>query len=193
MVETANILHHATARSLLILDEIGRGTSTYDGLSLAWAIVEYVHNHPQLRAKTLFASHYHELLELAEMLPGVRNYNVAVAEEGETVVFTHRIVPGGADRSYGLHVAKLAGLPRAVIQRAEELLATLENADGRTKKPEPDTRKQLALFPHASPLLNELRQLDVNALSPLQALQRLYDWQQRFADGAPGASQESSE
>ncbi len=193
MVETANILHHATARSLLILDEIGRGTSTYDGLSLAWAIVEYVHNHPQLRAKTLFASHYHELLELAEMQPGVRNYNVAVAEEGETVVFTHRIVPGGADRSYGLHVAKLAGLPRAVIQRAEELLATLENADGRAKKPEPDSRKQLALFPHASPLLDELRQLDVNALTPLQALQRLYDWQQRFADGVPSTSQESSE
>lgn len=109
VVETANILHHATARSLLILDEIGRGTSTYDGLSLAWAIVEYVHNHPQLRSKTLFASHYHELLELADLLPGVRNYNVAVAEEGETVVFTHRIVPGGADQSYGLHVAKLAG------------------------------------------------------------------------------------
>jgi DNA mismatch repair protein MutS len=102
-------------------------------------------------------------------------------------------VPGGADRSYGLHVAKLAGLPRAVIQRAEELLATLENADGRAKKPEPDSRKQLALFPHASPLLDELRQLDVNALTPLQALQRLYDWQQRFADGVPSTSQESSE
>jgi DNA mismatch repair protein MutS len=193
MVETANILHHATARSLLILDEIGRGTSTYDGLSLAWAIVEYVHNHPDLRAKTLFASHYHELLELAEMLPGVRNYNVAVAEEGETVVFTHRIVPGGADRSYGLHVAKLAGLPGAVVQRAEELLATLESVDGRAKKPEPDSRKQLALFPRASSLLDELRQLDVNALSPLQALQRLYDWQQRFSESAPGVSQESSE
>ncbi len=193
MVETANILHHATARSLLILDEIGRGTSTYDGLSLAWAIVEYVHNHPHLRAKTLFASHYHELLELAEMLPGVRNYNVAVAEEGETVVFTHCIVRGGADRSYGIHVAKLAGMPRSVIQRAEELLATLESPDGRAKKPEPDSRKQLALFPLASPLLDELRQLDVNALSPLQALQRLYDWQQRFSDREPGVSQQNSE
>ena len=109
MVETANILHHATPRSLLVLDEIGRGTSTYDGLSIAWAIVEYIHNHPRLRAKTLFATHYHELTELAALLPGVRNYNVAVAEDGQAdrVVFLHRIMPGGADRSYGIHVAQL--------------------------------------------------------------------------------------
>ena len=112
MVETSNILNHATPRSLLVLDEIGRGTSTYDGLSLAWAIVEYLHNHPRLRAKTLFATHYHELTDLAALLPGVRNYNVAVTEEGERVVFLHRIIPGGADRSYGIHVAQLAGLPR---------------------------------------------------------------------------------
>jgi DNA mismatch repair protein MutS len=193
MVETANILHHATARSLLILDEIGRGTSTYDGLSLAWAIVEYVHNHPQLHSKTLFASHYHELLELADLLPGVRNYNVAVAEEGETVVFTHRIVPGGADKSYGLHVAELAGLPRAVIKRAEELLATLESADAHEKNPELHSDNKLVPFPQTSPLLEELRQLDVNALSPLQALHRLYDWQQRFTNGAADKNQESSE
>ena len=112
MVETANILHHATNRSLLILDEIGRGTSTYDGLAIAWAVVEYIHNHPGLRAKTLFATHYHELTDLAERLPHVVNFNVAVAEQGDAVVFLHKIVPGAADRSYGVHVAQLAGLPK---------------------------------------------------------------------------------
>ncbi len=122
MVETANILHHATPRSLLILDEIGRGTSTYDGVSIAWAVVEYIHNHPGLRAKTLFATHYHELTQLAELLPGVQNYNVAVSETEGRVVFLHKIVPGGADRSYGIHVGQLAGLPRPVVQRAGEIL-----------------------------------------------------------------------
>ncbi|MGH2522629.1 MAG: DNA mismatch repair protein MutS, partial [Anaerolineales bacterium] len=131
MVEAANILHHATARSLLVLDEIGRGTSTYDGLSLAWAIVEYVHNHPRLKSKTLFATHYHELTDLAALLPGVRNYNVAVTEEGDRVIFLHRIIPGGADRSYGIHVAQLAGLPRPVIARAQEIMAQLESSGGR--------------------------------------------------------------
>ncbi|MBP6179968.1 MAG: DNA mismatch repair protein MutS, partial [Anaerolineales bacterium] len=108
MVEAANILHHATSRSLLILDEIGRGTSTYDGLSIAWGIIEYIHNHPQLRAKTLFATHYHELTQLADLLPGIRNYNVAVSEADNKVVFLHKIIAGGADRSYGIHVAQLA-------------------------------------------------------------------------------------
>ena len=122
MVETANILHHATPRSLLVLDEIGRGTSTYDGVSIAWAVVEYIHNHPRLRAKTLFATHYHELTQLADLLPGVRNYNVAVSEADGQVVFLHKIVPGGADRSYGIHVGQLAGLPRPVVQRAGEIL-----------------------------------------------------------------------
>ena len=112
MIEAANILHHATARSLLILDEIGRGTSTYDGVSIAWAVIEYIHNHPHLRAKTLFATHYHELTQLAELLPGVRNYNVAVSEADGNVVFLHKIVPGGADRSYGIHVAQLPVCPR---------------------------------------------------------------------------------
>ncbi|MDH4137369.1 MAG: DNA mismatch repair protein MutS, partial [Anaerolineae bacterium] len=127
MVETANILNHASARSLLILDEIGRGTSTYDGISIAWSVVEYIHNHPRLRAKTLFATHYHELTELAEILPHVRNYNVAVTEEGDKVIFQHKIVPGSADRSYGIHVAQLAGIPRAVINRATEILSELED------------------------------------------------------------------
>ncbi len=117
MVETANILHHATSRSLLILDEIGRGTSTYDGLAIAWSVLEYVHNHPGLRARTLFATHYHELTDLAERLPHIVNYNVVVSQQGDDVVFLHRIQPGAADRSYGVHVARLAGLPEPVVSR----------------------------------------------------------------------------
>jgi len=115
MVETAYILHHASNRSLLILDEIGRGTSTYDGLSIAWAVIEYIHNHPRLRSRTLFATHFHEMIQLANTFPGVRNYNVAVIETGDSVLFLHKIVPGGADRSYGIHVAQLAGIPGTVI------------------------------------------------------------------------------
>lgn len=181
MVETANILNNATAHSLLILDEIGRGTSTYDGLSLAWAIIEYIHNHPQLRAKTLFATHYHELTDLAELLPGVRNYNVAVSEDGEDVVFLHKIVAGGADRSYGIHVARLAGIPRPVLERAGELLRKLQESSGNmVVRPTAHQAQQMALFPETNPLLDELRQLDVNTLSPIEALNKLYDWQRRF-------------
>ena len=179
MVETANILHHATRRSLLILDEVGRGTSTYDGVSIAWAVVEFVHNHPRLRARTLFATHYHELIRLGELLPGVRNYNVAVSEEGGQVVFLHRIVPGGADRSYGIHVAELAGLPRPVINRAQEILAQLE-ADAGQVRSERAPIRQLALFPQDNPLLDELEALDVTSLTPLEALNKLFEWQRRF-------------
>jgi len=186
MVETANILHHATRRSLLILDEIGRGTSTYDGVSIAWAVVEYIHNHPRLRARTFFATHYHELTRLAETLPGVRNYNVAVAEEAGKVVFLHRIIPGGADRSYGIHVAELAGLPRPVIQRAQEILAQLESDSRRLHAEDRAPSRQLALFPETNPLLDEIRALDVESLTPLEALNRLYEWQKRFA-GEGGA------
>lgn len=182
MVETASILHHATARSLLILDEIGRGTSTYDGLSLAWAIVEYIHNHPKLRAKTLFATHYHELTDLAAMLPGVRNYNVAVSEAGEQVVFLHRIVPGGADRSYGIHVAQLAGLPRPVINRAQSILQQLEAVGGRAVRLSELSAQQVALFPETNPLVDELRTLDVSNLTPLEALSKLYEWRARFVE-----------
>jgi hypothetical protein len=113
MVETANILNNATPRSLLILDEIGRGTSTYDGLAIARAVAEYIHNYPRLGAKTLFATHYHELVELASFLPRVKNYRIAVKDEGDQIIFLRKIVPGGADKSYGIHVAQLAGLPRA--------------------------------------------------------------------------------
>jgi DNA mismatch repair protein MutS len=182
MVETANILHHATRRSLLILDEIGRGTSTYDGLSIAWAVVEYLHNHPRLRARTLFATHFHELTRLAEMLPGVRNYNVAVSDEGGQVVFLHKIVPGGADRSYGIHVAELAGLPRPVINRAQEILAQLEADASEVRLRDRLPAHQMVLFPETNPLLDELGGLDIDAMSPLEALNKLYEWYQRFHD-----------
>ncbi len=182
MVETANILHHATSRSLLILDEIGRGTSTYDGVSIAWAVVEYIHNHPRLRSKTLFATHYHELTQLADLLPGVRNYNVAVSEAEGRVVFLHKIVQGGTDRSYGIHVGQLAGLPRPVVQRAGEILHQLEASSGKAVRLNPDSPRQLALFPETNPLLDELQTLDVNTLSPIEALNKLYEWKRRYLD-----------
>jgi len=184
MVETANLLNHATSRSLLILDEVGRGTSTYDGISIAWAVVEHIHNHPRLQCKTLFATHYHELTLLADLLPHVRNYNVAVAEEKDRVVFLRRIVPGGADRSYGIHVAQLAGLPKPVIRRAEEILAELEQearAPGTTRLSL--EVRQLPLFAVTNPVLEELEGLDVSAMSPLEAISKLYDLQRRAKVG----------
>ena len=179
MVEMANILHHATNRSLLILDEIGRGTSTYDGMSIAWAVVEYIHNHPRLRAKTLYATHYHELTELADILPRVCNYNVGVAEDGDKVIFLHKIVPGGADRSYGIHVAQLAGLPKTVIHRAEEILKELERDSHRAPiRPKRIAEiRQLALFPETSPFIEELKKLDLESMTPLEALNKLYELQ----------------
>ena len=181
MIEAANILHHASSRSLLILDEIGRGTSTYDGLSIAWGMIEYIHNHPHLRAKTLFATHYHELTQLADLLPGVRNYNVAVSEADSKVVFLHKIVPGGADRSYGIHVAQLAGLPSPVIQRANQIMAELEKTSGRAVKIDPHAAQQAMLFPESSPLLSELKELDINSLSPIEALNKLFEWQKKYS------------
>lgn len=182
MVETAEILHHASHRSLLVLDEIGRGTSTYDGLAIAWAIVEYLHNHPRLKPRTLFATHYHELVGLADMLPQVANYNVDVAEEGDKVVFLHQIVPGGADRSYGIHVAQLAGLPRDVINRANEILHELErHAPTTSVTPSRFTSsQQMALFPESSPFLDELKELDVNSMTPLEAINKLYEWKKKY-------------
>ncbi len=185
MVETANILHHATNRSLLILDEIGRGTSTYDGLAIAWAVVEYIHNHPGLRAKTLFATHYHELTDLSERLPHVANFNVSVAEQGDAVVFLHKIVPGAADRSYGVHVAQLAGLPKPVVARAQEILGELEASGAAGPRRSAIDRPvvyQLPLFSAEDPVIAELRALDVNALSPLAALNKLYELQQRVKE-----------
>jgi len=181
MVETANILNHATPRSLLIIDEVGRGTSTYDGISIAWAVVEYIHNNPRVRAKTLFATHYHELTELAELLPRVRNYNVAVAEEGDKVVFLYKVVPGGADRSYGIHVAQLAGLPRPVIHRAEEILEKLEAASRSPISPKRIAEaRQLPLFTTTDPVLEELKSLDVDSLTPLEAITKLYELKRRL-------------
>jgi DNA mismatch repair protein MutS len=176
MVETANLLNHATSRSLLVLDEVGRGTSTYDGISIAWAVVEHIHNHPRLRCRTLFATHYHELTQLADLLPRVRNYNVAVAEERDRVVFLRRIIPGGADRSYGIHVAQLAGLPRPVLHRAEEILDELEQearAPGTT--PRTIEVRQLPLFATNNPLLEELKRLDISTMTPLEAISKLYE------------------
>jgi DNA mismatch repair protein MutS len=178
MVETANILHHATSRSLLILDEIGRGTSTYDGLSIAWAVIEYIHNQPKLKARTLFATHYHELVQLAATLPGVRNYNVAVSDEGGKVVFLHKIIPGGADRSYGIHVGQLAGLPRPVLQRAQEILQELESNSGGAQKQAVEGRKKSEI--EGNPLSDELNNLDVEGLSPVEALNKLWEWKKKF-------------
>ncbi len=180
MIETANILNHATSRSLIILDEIGRGTSTYDGLSIAWSVVEYLHNHPRLRARTFFATHYHELTQLSELLPGVRNYNVAVTETGNQVVFLHKIVPGGADRSYGIHVAQMAGIPRPVISRASEILKQLQESSGSAIRIESQPSVQMSLFPETNPLLAELASIDLNTIPPLEALNILYEWQRKF-------------
>jgi len=186
MVETANILHHATPRSLVILDEIGRGTSTYDGLAIARAIVEYLHNNKRCGAKTLFATHYHELVELAHLLPRVRAYNVAVAEEGGHVVFLRKIVPGGADKSYGIHVAQLAGIPRQVVRRAEEVLEDLERkgeAKGRRKAMREmvmPQAMQLTLFAgEPDPLVDEIKAIAVDELTPLEAISVLYELQRK--------------
>ncbi|MDO8689879.1 MAG: DNA mismatch repair protein MutS, partial [Dehalococcoidia bacterium] len=187
MTETANILNHASRRSLIILDEIGRGTSTYDGLAIARSVIEYLHNHPRLGSKTLFATHYHELVGLAEVLPRVRNFNVAVTEEGGRAVFLHKIVPGGADKSYGIHVAQLAGLPRPVTQRAQEILADLEKGqpaagDGRRSRSDTPPIMQLPLFPQKAPLLDELATLDVDSLTPLEAINKLYELKKRASE-----------
>ncbi|MFC2063660.1 DNA mismatch repair protein MutS [Chloroflexota bacterium] len=181
MVETANILNNATSRSLIILDELGRGTSTYDGVSIAWSVIEYIHNHPNLRAKTLFATHYHELTQLAEMLPGVRNYNVAVSESDGKVIFLHKIIKGGADRSYGIHVAQLAGLPMTVIQRANDILRKLEKTSGNAIDSKSASAHQVALFPETNPLVEELENLDINSLSPLASLNKLYEWKRKYS------------
>lgn len=190
MVETASILNNATARSLIILDEVGRGTSTYDGLSIAWAVVEFIHNNPRLRAKTLFATHYHELVELAHFLPRVKNFNVAVAEEGGKVVFLRKVVPGGADKSYGIHVAQLAGLPGSVIHRAQEVLAGLEDNQSSQKqhkavRPKELLSQQLALFDNSAKLIEEILKLDVDSLSPLDAITRLYELRQKAKETKP--------
>ncbi len=198
MNETANILNNATRKSLIVLDEIGRGTSTFDGLSIAWAVAEYILDEKQIGAKALFATHYHELTELARKYETVKNFNVAVHEDGETITFLRKVVNGGTDQSYGIHVARLAGLPQAVIERAQQILEVLEqhNLSIGTKKSTPLPRKddkvprphrriststfkgdelQLALStPKIHPVVEELKQLNLNQLSPLEALNQIY-------------------
>lgn len=190
MVEAAQILAHASPRSLVVLDEVGRGTSTYDGLAIAQAIVEHLHNREAVTARTLFATHYHELVRLARVLPRVRNYNVAVSEQDGAIVFLRTIVPGGADRSYGIHVAQLAGLPRAVIGRAQEILAELEAAptahrQARAAQQRQAQALQLSLLPAREPLMDDLAALDVDALSPLEAIRTLYELRERARSGGP--------
>jgi len=180
MVETAQILHQATPQSLVILDEVGRGTSTFDGMAIARAVVEFIHNRPEAGARTLFATHYHELTGLAEVLPRVRNAHVAVHEEGNEVIFEHRIVPGPSDRSYGIHVARLAGIPSAVITRAEHLLGEFEAGRRDTGIPGPTTPNgtiahQPALFGGPSALERMLAALDIDGLTPIEAIQKLYE------------------
>jgi DNA mismatch repair protein MutS len=178
MTETANIINNATGRSLVILDEVGRGTSTYDGLALAWAITEHIAT--QLKCRTLFATHYHELTELAELFDNIRNYNVAVREWMDEVVFLHRILPGGTDKSYGIHVAKLAGIPKSILGRSNEILEELELAFAKeatgtrlarhkTKEPDGDA---LFVQKHKS-VLDKLAATDINRLTPLEAINLL--------------------
>ena len=195
MVETANILNNATPRSLIILDEIGRGTSTYDGLSIAQAVCEHIHNSPRLGSKTLFATHYHELVQLSDILPRVKNYNFAITEDKGRVVFLFKVVPGGVDKSYGIHVARLAGLPDPVIQKANTVLTELEQnkntieqaVKAKTgKKP----ARQIPLFAPNPPALDELANLDINSLTPLEALNRLYELQKLAREGKSEPTQD---
>jgi DNA mismatch repair protein MutS len=193
MTETASILHHATRRSLIVLDEIGRGTSTFDGLSIAWSVAEHIHNAEHLGAKTLFATHYHHLNELADTLPRVKNYRIAVKEKGDQVIFLRQIVPGGTDRSYGIQVARLAGLPPEVLERAKQILWSLEQrnhvgeVNGRPSQSAPQPPPpvdQLALFGGApDPIVEELRRIDVDNLTPIEALNRLAELKRRIDQG----------
>jgi DNA mismatch repair protein MutS len=189
MNEAANILHNATKKSLILLDEIGRGTSTFDGISIAWAVAEYIHNNPRIGAKTLFATHYHELTDLVLTLSGVKNYNIAVREWQDKIIFLRKIVEGGSDKSYGIHVARLAGLPQQVIERAKEILSNLEKNEFTTqgepklalkakrRKNEKSGKSQLSLFDDFGyPLIEELKKVDLDNLTPLEALSLLSKW-----------------
>ena len=191
MEETANILHHATDRSLVIMDEIGRGTSTYDGLSIAWAVVEYLHDLKGKGVKTLFATHYHELTELARIKPRVKNYNIAVKEWNDQIIFLRKLVEGGTNRSYGIQVARLAGIPEKVIQRAKQVLARVEQhaPDGEAVAdigdgPRPGRKKpvQLTLFQSVErEVADRLRTIDANAITPMEALNLLHLLKEKMA------------
>ena len=183
MIETANILHNATPRSVVLLDEIGRGTSTFDGLSIAWAVVEYLHENKRIAAKTLFATHYHELTELSNVYKGVKNYNITAKEYKDRIIFLRKVVPGSADQSYGIQVAKLAGIPQKVIQRAQEILEELEKSEFNESSILEKTKRKKAEINQTSfievlsqktsnerALIEKLKNLDVNSLTPIEAL-----------------------
>ena len=172
MMEVATILKEATKKSLVILDEIGRGTSTYDGLSIAWAVAEFISNKEKCGAKTLFATHYHELTELEEKLEGVKNYSIAVKEKGEDIIFLRKIVRGGTDESYGIHVAKLAGVPTIVTSRANEILKTLERkVTIKTKEEKKAVPGQLDMYNYKlAEIAHEIDKIDLNGLTPIDAL-----------------------
>ena len=189
MNEVANILRNATKNSLLILDEIGRGTSTFDGLSIAWAVVEHISDRGKLGAKTLFATHYHELTELEGRLPGVHNYCIAVKEQGDDIIFLRKIIQGGADQSYGIQVAKLAGIPSSVIERAKEIVSQLSDADIASKAREIaiEEPNRMVHAPEAVPedsavgpdhlVIAQIAALDLGRLTPLEAINLLYQYQ----------------
>jgi DNA mismatch repair protein MutS len=195
MNETASIMHGATERSLVLLDEIGRGTSTYDGVSIAWAVTEHLHE--EVGAKTIFATHYHELTQLGDLLPGVTNMNVAVREVGEEIVFLRRLEEGGADRSYGIQVARLAGLPHAVIARARELLTELEGTHtgggeglgrfGAHRPASEPSLDQLSFFVAGDPpLLKQLREIDPETMTPKEALDLVFELHRKSLSGEDG-------
>ena len=197
MTEVANILHNATKNSLIILDEIGRGTSTFDGLSIAWSVVEHIVDKKLIGAKTLFATHYHELTELEGKLEGVQNYCIAVKEDGEDIVFLRKIVKGGADKSYGIQVAKLAGVPEQVLIRAREIADQLENKDALSldgvvnqmavSSPGEKTMNQLSIFDtmgndQTDDILFELRDIDLSRVTPMDAMNLVYKWQKSLQE-----------
>ena len=178
MMEVANILKEATSNSLVILDEIGRGTSTYDGLSIAWAVVEHITDKEKCGAKTLFATHYHELTELESKLEGVKNYSIAVKEKGEDIIFLRKIIPGGTDESYGIHVAKLAGVPQPVVKRSNEILRSLERKSMLTGQKKQENKKQpegqLDFYNYKlAEIAHEIDKINLNETTPIDALNTL--------------------
>ena len=189
MNEAANIMNNLSERSLVLFDELGRGTSTYDGISIAWAIVEYIHENPKAHARTLFATHYHELNEMEKLFPRIKNWNVSVKEVNGRVVFLRKLQPGGSEHSFGIHVARLAGMPQSIVKRAEQILSDLERAGSQAgmnvPTAESNTKQtegvQLSLFQLDDPVLSQIRDellhLDVNNLTPVEALKKLDDIQ----------------
>ena len=181
MTETASILNNLSSRSLILMDEIGRGTSTYDGISIAWSIVEYLHKHPKYKAKTLFATHYHELNQLTNDFPRIKNFNVSVREMGNKVIFMRKLVEGGSEHSFGIHVAQMAGMPNEIVIRANEIMQHLEKDKLKEKDHDklldlPKSNFQMNLFeadPHFEEIRKILNEIDINRMSPVEALLKL--------------------